>query len=259
MKIKLENLKNKCQIKNSLDLVIDSALTTPKFNFDICIRHPIKEKEFISVPKQVIRITKSYPEFIRSGNLSTLNNENSNSENTDINNKLNETSEENSIKEKINKDNFKKENNDDNREEKNKINLDDFENNEKNEKKLLESEFKKEDIEDPENLDNLISLKVMEILIAKMDLQIKKIEGRTPSKIRMKFLSLKCRYNTMKSQIEDGDITLQNYINVLTEQIAKDKKLAEYFKQEEQKGKFLLVNEKLQIMIKEIEEGKSHL
>jgi hypothetical protein len=265
----------------------------PKFDIELTIRTPINEKEYITKPKKVLKIIKSYQEFNKNGNLSTSislsnsvslsssiiipndnkikNISNLNFENEKNNFKQNNSKEENeqiniNAKTHTNIDNSNSNGNSNNntitiknsniKNDSNYLDLNTLSN---NEKKILESDFKKEDIEDPNNIDSLISLKVMEVLIKKMDDEIKKIEGRISPKIRTKYLSLKCRYNTIKNQIEEGDITLTNYINILSERIAKEKKLLNYFKQKGHKEKIALVSEKIQIMINELNEGKAHL
>jgi hypothetical protein len=250
---------------------IHSGRITPKFGFEVTLRNPTTEKEYTTLPKQVIRITKAYPEFKKDAiPLNQNTNININNNNIDINleekrNKGNELTEKdlvapiktNSVKKQENQinnnnDNTKKTNTSSNNDNNNT-------NTNNNQEKILASEFKKEDLDDPDNIDNMMSLKVMEICIGKMDAQIKKIEGRPPTKLRSSFIALKCRYNTMKSQIEEGDISLQNYINILNGQITKDKRLANYFKQEGNKEKLMILVERIKTMMTEVDEGKKHL
>ena len=129
----------------------------------------------------------------------------------------------------------------------------------KAEEKIDASEFSKEDLDDPDNQDNMLSLKYMEHAIARMDQEIKKIEGRPPQKLRQKFLQTKCRYNAMKEQVMEGAITIDNYVGILNKQIQKDKRLALYFNQNAIKDKAAVVFERLKIVVKELEAAMTHL
>jgi hypothetical protein len=250
---------------------IHSGRITPKFGFEVTLRNPTSEKEYTTTPKQVIRITKAYPEFNKdaiplnqnSNNDITINNNTNLEEKRNKDNELTEKDvntpiKNNPAKKQENKSENQINSNSNNPKKPNKENNGNNTNND-NKEKILPSEFKKEDLDDPDNIDNMMSLKVMEMCIAKMDAQIKKIEGRPPTKLRSSFIALKCRYNTMKNQIEEGDISLQNYINILNGQITKDKRLANYFKQEGEKDKLLILVERIKIMMTELEEGKKHL
>lgn len=115
-----------------------------------------------------------------------------------------------------------------------------------------ESLFTIEEIDDPDYIDNMNSLKVMEKKINQMNEQIKKIEGRPPQKLRQKFLQTKVRYNALKEQISENTVTVDNYIVILNKQIEKDKKLSLYFKQHNNDKKFAIVNERILIMLSEL-------
>lgn len=123
------------------------------------------------------------------------------------------------------------------------------------EEKIPESEFSKEEIEDPDCISNMNSMKLMEIKIKQIDEKIKKIEGRPPAALRQKFLQLKCRYNTLKEQIMEGDLTLENYIVLLKKQIDKDQRLILFFKQNASNEKAILVTERLKIQMDELNDG----
>lgn len=233
---------------------IKSGRMTPKFEFEVTLRNPTTEKEFTTIPKQVIRITKAYPEFNKNAEA----NQEIKSNLSEKRNKANELTD-SDVKKIPEKKVIKKENENQNTSKEAKSSNSSAQAEAQAQEKILESEFKKEDLEDPNNLDNMMSLKVMEVNIAKMDAEIKKIEGRPPSKLRQKFIGMRCRYNTMKSQIEEGDITLQNYINILENQIVKDKRIANYFKQEGDKVKLMILVDRIKLMMKELEEGKAHL
>lgn len=121
------------------------------------------------------------------------------------------------------------------------------------------AEFTKEELDDPDILENLVSMKVMELKIQKLDAQIKQIEGRTPAELRRKYLNLKVRYNSFKENIVDGKLSIKDYILVLEKQILKDKKLLAYFKQIKDSKKVSLIYERLNLMVKELKEASEHM
>lgn len=256
IKVKLDTLKSKCQLQNTFDMTINSGRISPQFKIAISLRTPIVEKEYTTIPKQVIQITKAFPEFNKDGIPKETHSEFEQKRNTvgvltesdikprdaaSISSKKETTSEkkkpENAPAPKKNEGSEAK----------------------KPEEKIDSSEFSKEDLDDPDNQDNMLSLKYMEHAIARMDQEIKKIEGRPPQKLRQKFLQTKCRYNTMKEQVMEGAITIENYVGILNKQIQKDKRLAQYFNQNGVKDKAALVFERLKIIVKELEEAMTHL
>ncbi len=89
----------------------------------------------------------------------------------------------------------------------------------------------------------------------RLDMEIKKIEGRTPSDLRRKFLNTKVRWNSMKEAVEEGNLSLKDYIVLLHKQIEKDKKLKAYFIQIKDNKKAPIVNERLLVMAKELKEA----
>lgn len=127
-----------------------------------------------------------------------------------------------------------------------------------NTEKIDPAQFAKDELDDPEVIENLISMKVLELKVQKLDLEIKKIEGRTPSDLRRKFLNTKVRWNSLKEAIEEGNLSLKDYIVLLQKQIEKDKKLKAYFIQVKETKKAAIVNERLIIMVKELKEAMEH-
>lgn len=239
---------------------INSGRISPKFKLAVSLRNPVVDKEYTTTTKQVVKITKSYPEFNKDGVPAQSHKEfeTNHAKNSiiltekDIN--FNDAESKKSIKPVPQK---PKESEIPNN--KKPENVKPTEASKKTEVKIDASEFSKEDLEEPNNIENMVSLKYMEFAIAKMDADIKKIEGRTPTKIRQKFLGTKCRYNTLKEQVMDGSISVENYVAILNKQVKKDKRLAEYFKQNDVKEKAVIVFERLKIIVKELEELMPHL
>lgn len=197
------------------------------------------QKEFFVTKKEVMQISKAYPEF-QLDNLTGEIIKNEIERRSTIKNKTSKRLDNQSLKSPDKA--FKKSA---------------FSNehiNNVNEEKIETSEFKKEELDDPDYIDNMNSLLVMDKKIKQLDEHIKKIEGRPPQKLRQKFLQTKCRYNTLKEQISENSLTIDNYIILLKKQIEKDKRLSLYFKQNDQKEKMATVVERMNIMIGELDD-----
>lgn len=242
-KVKLDQLKSKCEIKGGYDVPIPGETVTPKFNISIKIRNPCQDKDYFITKKQVMQISKSYPQF----KLDNLTGEiikteierrslaKSKASIRGIDNKSVKVQEE--IPKKSSFGNAQQ----------------------NNEEKIDASEFCKDELEDPDYIDNLNSLIYMDKKIKQMDEQIKKIEGRPPQKLRQKFLQTKCRYNTLKEQISENSLTVDNYIILLKKQVEKDKRLSSYFRQNDQKDKMAIVVERMNVMIGELDDLIKHM
>ncbi len=116
------------------------------------------------------------------------------------------------------------------------------------------SQFKQADLDDPDNIDNMNSVKVMEFKLEKIQKEINSIEGRAPPKLRDKLVKLKCRKNLFDQQLGDG-ISVEDYIVLMKNQLDKDKKLSMYFEQENMLDKAKLVAERMPVMLKELQEA----
>jgi len=245
---------------------ISSGRISPQFKISTSLRSPVVDKEYTTIPKQVIQITKAFPEFNKDGIPKETHSEFDQKPNnkigllteTDIKHSSDSASTSTNKKQEAatastTTNNKKPENAAGGATKKTEGEA------KKTEEKIDAAEFSKEDLDDPENQDNMLSLKYMEHAIAKMDQQIKKIEGRPPQKLRQKFLQTKCRYNAMKEQVMEGAITIDNYVGILNKQAQKDKRLAQYFSQSGVKDKAAAVFERLKIVVKEIEEAMAHL
>ena len=238
-------------------MAINSGRISPQFKISISLRAPVVEKEYTTIPKQVIQITKAFPEFNKDGVPKETHSEFQQKPNpvgvlTENDVKSRDLASISSKKETTTE--KKKAENAPVTPKKNEgVEA------KKTEEKIDAAEFSKEDLDNPDNQDNMLSLKYMEYAIARMDQEMKKIEGRPPQKLRQKFLQTKCRYNTMKEQVMEGAITIDNYVGILNKQIQKDKRLAQYFNQNGIKDKAALIFERLKIIVKELEEAMTHL
>ena len=123
---------------------------------------------------------------------------------------------------------------------------------EKSEEKIDKSKFSENEINDPENLDCLNTLEVMKNKEEEISNRIKKIEGRTPKDLRQFHNKLKVKITILESNIQNGQISEKDYMNILANQFAHDKLLGQYFLQEGQNDKADIVAKRLNIILKEL-------
>jgi hypothetical protein len=115
------------------------------------------------------------------------------------------------------------------------------------------SQFTDEELKDPDCLDNLKTLSVLEFKHNKYEEIRSKIDGRTPRDLMQKIIRIKCKRQSLEDAL-GTDISPQDYLGLLKITFDHDKKLAEYFKQIGDKDKFTLVNERLPLIFKETEQ-----
>ena len=115
------------------------------------------------------------------------------------------------------------------------------------------SQFKEEELNDPDCLDSLNTLAVLKFKQNKYEEIRNKIDGRTPRELMQRIVKIKCKYQTLEDSLGE-EITPQDYLTLLKVTFDHDKKLADYFKQIGDKEKFALVNERLPLIFKETEE-----
>ena len=114
------------------------------------------------------------------------------------------------------------------------------------------SQFKDEELKDPDCLDNLRTLEVLKFKHAKYEAIRNKIDGRTPRELMQRITRINIKIKQLEESFGD-EITPQDYLALLKFSFDHDKKLAEYFKQTGDKDKFTLVNERLPLIVKEME------
>jgi len=123
-----------------------------------------------------------------------------------------------------------------------------------NKPRIDPSIFTQIELDDPDHIDNINTIKVMDFKIEKIQKEINAIEGRAPAKLREKLIKIKCKKNIFEQQLGDS-ISIQDYIMLMKTQIDKDRKLALYFEQEKMMDKARMVAERIPITIKELEEA----
>ena len=133
------------------------------------------------------------------------------------------------------------------------------ENNQAESQKVDKSMFKEEELADVDGIDYLNSLKVLEYKLKLLEAQIAKISGRTPREILQKKIKMSCKIKMMQQQMGDGEVSPQDYYNLLTQQLFHDKALFSYFKQEKDLEKAKLVAIRIKLMNEEMAELKQYL
>jgi hypothetical protein len=159
-----------------------SEIKGSKIFMSVKIRNAVANKEYVTVSKTGLAVTRTFPPFKGENVEGVIDEEN---KPTNINKNLKV------VKKEIDIDDKQKNNK--------KVPVGDKNNKEKklpeNNVEFKMSDFKPEELENPDFIDNLVSIKVLEFKIKKVDEEIKKIEGRAPPKLREKILKMKVKKN----------------------------------------------------------------
>ena len=115
------------------------------------------------------------------------------------------------------------------------------------------SEFSEEELKDPDCINNLNTLMVLEFKQKKYEDISSKIDGRTPRELMQRIVKIKCKKNQLNDAMGE-DIGPEDYLALLRSTFEHDKKLATYFNQQKDSEKSKLVSERLPLLIKEMEE-----
>jgi len=115
------------------------------------------------------------------------------------------------------------------------------------------SEFSEAELNDPDDIESLNTLQVLEFKQKKYEEESAKIEGRTPKALMQRIVRIKCKKKTLENSLGD-EISPEDYLCLLKTTFDHDKKLATYFTQIKDSNKLQLVNERLPIILKELEE-----
>lgn len=230
---------------------MESNRFDPKLELNVKIRNPVVGKEYNTVSKTVLTITKTFPPFRGEGAVESHSYPGSDRK-ADIGDKqmVSErkppTKTDSKKKVTVTQESKKKEPQQQSSQTNGKP---------KTEKPHVDgSEFSKEELADPDIPDNLNSMKVLLFKIGQIENEIKNIEGRAPPKLREKLLKTKCRKNVLEQQLGDA-LSIDDYILIMNKQLQKDKKLVQFFEQEKMIEQGKKVAERIPILIKELEEA----
>ena len=267
IKIKLSKLKNDLIIEDEFKLSNDKKA---KLEVKIEIRNPCIGQVIEEKVITFYRITKMYPSFkiFLLENLNKNKKEENGKEKKIINEKPKQTSQE--VK-KIESQNLQKQKS--NTQQNQKPTEKKVENN-KNENKVSEnnsniekikqmpaidkSKFKTEELNDPDIIDNLVSISVLEYKDKELGEKIKKIETRIPRQLREKSNRIKVKIQFLKNALGDT-ISPQGYVNIMKNQLEHDKLLYFYFVQQNENDKANIVKYRIQILSEELNETEKFI
>jgi hypothetical protein len=235
VKIKLSDLKSKGQISDLFPIELESKRCEPKLEVTITLRTPIVDKEYNITSKPVFTVTKTYPAFKGEGGGEIIHHPGTEKKAEDI--QIPQMKPKQSVKPKEGslKSKAKQPSNE-------------------TVEKIDSSEFSKDELDDPDCVDNLNSMKVLEFKIDSIQKEIDKIEGRTPAALRQKLIKTKCKKNILEQQLGDV-LPIDGYLQIMANQLKHDRKLAKYFEQEKMIEKGKKVVERMPILMKEIDEA----
>jgi hypothetical protein len=260
-KLKLEALKSSSEIVGDFDIKAENEGTTVKssllpslgkINLSIKTRVPTAGKEFQTFIKTTPKITKIFPSFetFEDGEKKSFITNSSVVQKQDLKEIEDEINFKSKVLESVSKDTSRKPTSDIIKPKisNNKVST-------ANENvKMDASEFTREEIEDPDVIDNLKSVKVLEFKISKVDAKMKKIEGRAPRELRDTFLKMRVKLKKLQEELGEN-ITIDQYIYLIKMQFDHDNKLLQYFKNEKMIEKAKLVAERIPLLKGELEEA----
>ena len=226
--INLGLLKNQCEISDNYAIELESKRVTPKFEIKLSLRTPLVDPQYITKTKEVFAVTKFYPEF-----------------------KITKTENDNSAVPPSTKPPAQ-------------ITQQKPQTNsaalaaDKPKQHIDGSKFPPEDLKDPDNVNNLNSMQVLNYKLAEIEKKIKSIEGRTPKPLRERLVNLKCKKKILEDSLGDT-IDPPKYVEMMKIQLEKDQLLFLYFEQEKDAAKAALVKPRVTLLAKEIKEIEAEL
>ena len=252
--IKLSNLKSKCIIYGNypIELVKKNDKSKPKIQVKISTRVPCVDKIYLEKKIPIYVIKKIYPSF--KGEVIKIDfdlNFDSVGDNLISQKKTNKNQNDSSEK-KIDNINQNKNPNPQNKK------TDNTTQNISQNVKIDINQFKKEELVDPDIIDNLNSMEVLKNKKTFYEEKAKKIEGRTPKELREKINKIVVKINFLQNQL-GNQIQPSAYLNILENQLIHDKSLYQYFIQTKNNNNASLVKPRIEILEKEIQELKKFI
>lgn len=239
-------LKDNCDIDDKVIMPLESKRMKVQLTIKLMLRKPTTTPQYITKMKEVIKITKNYPEFklnqqVQEGIIPQL------KVGENVAPKEVKTSNPQPAKktQNVSKNTTKSENVPQMTAPKGNPNDEKF--------KTLSAADKN----DPDAEVNYIcSISALTYKIQELETKIKNIEGRTPKELRTKLVSFKCKKNIFENAVGDGSLTAKQVFELLQGQIDKDKLLLEYFNSIGDKDKSNIVNKRLPYLMKDLKDLK---
>ena len=242
-KIDLSNIKRGTPFKSECKIEIESKRVEPTISFLITPVMPEGKKYYETTQKESIKITKIYPAFTgkqqielpSNNNPQTANQskapptqKNQNSNNPNPNPNQNKPAQQKTNKPAPGK-----------------------------QPKIDKNIFKPEEIEDVDIIDNLNTLKVLDLKIKELEEKMKKIDGRTPREMLQKKVRMSCKKKQIEAGMGDGTISPADYMELMKGQLEHDQLLGLYMKQNNEEAKYNIIMVRIKLIKQEIEELKS--
>ena len=120
--------------------------------------------------------------------------------------------------------------------------------------KIDKNEFDPAELVDPDQIDKMIAISVLQNKVAQIEEETKKIEGRTPKPLRDKLMKFRVKKKSIEEACGQGQISPQEYLNKIKETLEHDKKLMLYFKQNNENDKAKIMMNRVKLITKEISE-----
>ena len=244
-KIDLKELKTKCTYTDKIKIDLESKRFNPFIEVEIKIYEPFNGKEYETTERPILRISKIYPSFkSKKGNQKAIEFD---SDEPNINIQSKKKPQKPQPKKNVPTNKVQPNNNQPKKPQQPSAPLP------KPKNPVDKSELNEEDIKDPGRGDLYRSLYCLEDGLKALEVQIEKIDGRTPRQL----LTKKCKFQTMIQYLKEniGDtIDIQSYKIILQQDLVRDKKLCDYFMQEDDKPKYLIVSNRYNNELKEFKE-----
>ena len=242
-KIDLSNIKRGTPFKSECKIEIESKRVEPTISFLITPVMPEGKKYYETTQKESIKITKIYPAFTGKQQIELPSNNNPqtanqskappNQKNQNSNNPNQNSNQNKPAQQKTNKPAPGKQ------------------------PKIDKNIFKPEEIEDVDIIDNLNTLKVLDLKIKELEEKMKKIDGRTPREMLQKKVRMSCKKKQIEAGMGDGTISPADYMELMKGQLEHDQLLGLYMKQNNEEAKYNIIMVRIKLIKQEIEELKS--
>lgn len=221
--VSLEKLKNKISFTTNAEIQLESKRYKPTIEVKVDVRTPCVEAMVESVKVVNLEVVKVYPEFkvVNASSTSSAKSTNTQSNNTQI-----QTTTTTTTKASANA--------------------------------IANIKLSKAEIENPDIIDNLITIQVIDYKINEYTEKINKIEGRTPKELREFMVKLKVKKTKLEESL-GNDISPADYLNGIKHQLDHDKALYIHFNTSKQTDKAELVKKRIGIMLKEKKEMEAYI
>jgi hypothetical protein len=225
--VSLEKLKYKISFTTNAEIQLESKRYKPTIEVKVDVRTPCVDAMVESVKVVNLEVVKVYPEFkvVNASSTSSASTSSAKSTNTQSNNTQIQTTT-TTTKASANA--------------------------------IANIKLSKAEIENPDIIDNLITIQVIDYKINEYTEKIQKIEGRTPKELREFMVKLKVKKTKLEESL-GNDISPADYLNGIKHQLDHDKALYIHFNTSKQTDKAELVKKRIGIMLKEKKEMEAYI